>query len=117
MPAADGWNQISVEIGELRASVALLTRMVEEDRRASATYRTDIRAELFKIREDQAEVKFKVQAVQSNVAELAPLVKGIETDRLMALGAGRMAIWISRAFWTMGGAVAAFIMWYLTRRT
>lgn len=79
-------------LGELRAGFKEMEKRIDEDRSASASYRTDIRDEIDKIR---------------------TALRVIEDGRLLAIGAGKMAIWLTRGIYALGLVAATWVGWYL----
>ena len=67
-------HEVSEAIGELRTAIEYqtkatdgLTRMIEEDRRAAATYRTDMRQDIRSLHEKVDPILLKMPSIESEI--------------------------------------------------
>lgn len=106
-------NQLWRTLGGIEKSLEAITKTLSEDRVASASYRTEIREEIKKNREETLNLNGAVKLVTDAVAEIKPQVSALWDARQQSTGAQRLARYLGHIltvlFGAAGGAIAVWL--------
>lgn len=102
-------NELNRAIGELTAEVRGLRRDVQDDRTASANYRSSMRDEMGKIVMRQTHLEADMSSIKNKVDGMEKVTVEVTTLRTKAEGAGTVGRWLLR----LGIAIVGFAGWVL----
>src|SRR5262249_54656689 len=93
------------QLASLKVEVATTTEVVREEKKVAAAHREKVWTNLSAVPPQLVSTDNSIKQVMREVEEIKPVVRVLDDSRLMALGAGKAAIFISRAGYVLIGAI------------
>lgn len=90
-------DPLSHTLGRIESALDLITKTLNEDRIASASYRTDIRRDLTNVRDMVHDLRNKVENTANDLADMKPDVDDYRLMKAKGLGAWSTA----KIIWTI----------------
>lgn len=109
-------DDLSLKLGEIVNELRTVTRTQGEDRVSSAQYRTDMRKDMGAIRDAQGEAKTDIKIALTRLDQMTPIVEVLERNRLMTLGAGKVAVIVVRSVWALGAVISGIVGAWLHKK-
>lgn len=106
-------DELSLLLGGIKQQLIQVANAQAEDRIAAAVYRTDVRKDIKELREDVRDVQGNLNSVTTAVTDISPKVNMLEQQRLMSVGAQRLAVLLAKGAHFLSAAIGGAMVWFL----
>lgn len=106
---------VSYELGGIKEALGTITRTLSENRLADAQYRTGIREEMGKQRDQISAVASDLTTAKNAIAKMEPKVESLDQRALMSKGAANFAIILGKFAHVISAGIGGIIVLLIDR--